>query len=263
MTALLIPEPPLQVLPSLAKEVGLNEAIVLQQLHYWRLQMGRDEDETIYNTIEDWKEQFPFWSERTIRRIIERLREKGYVEVSQPGGIDRTNHYRVLYDALPQVVTMAASGGQSGPMSIRTETTFRDHEQSSSESSSVVEASEVRDVFDHWSELYSPRSKFDPKRKRRIAARLSEGFTAEELKRAITNASGDEWLNGSHPDSPGYLNKLDTLLRDAAQVERLRDLGLPPSGPASETANQIAIRQLREQGLHEEADELEEEERGE
>ncbi|WLF74824.1 hypothetical protein Q3V38_08385 [Limosilactobacillus fermentum] len=33
--SLLIEEPPLQVLPSLAKSIGLNEAIVLQQIHYW------------------------------------------------------------------------------------------------------------------------------------------------------------------------------------------------------------------------------------
>lgn len=32
---LLINEPPLQVLPTLAKTIGLNEAIVLQQVHYW------------------------------------------------------------------------------------------------------------------------------------------------------------------------------------------------------------------------------------
>lgn len=35
--SLLIEEPPLQILPSLAAAIGLNEAIVLQQL-YWLLQ---------------------------------------------------------------------------------------------------------------------------------------------------------------------------------------------------------------------------------
>ena len=35
MSNLLIEEPPLQVLPSLALAVGLNEAIILQQMHYW------------------------------------------------------------------------------------------------------------------------------------------------------------------------------------------------------------------------------------
>ena len=34
MSNLLTQEPPLQVLPSLAVAIGLNEAIVLQQVHY-------------------------------------------------------------------------------------------------------------------------------------------------------------------------------------------------------------------------------------
>jgi len=38
-SSLLINESPLQVLPSLAVLVGLNEAIVLQQTHYW-IKMG-------------------------------------------------------------------------------------------------------------------------------------------------------------------------------------------------------------------------------
>lgn len=32
---LLLDEPPLQVMPTLATKVGLNESIVLQQIHYW------------------------------------------------------------------------------------------------------------------------------------------------------------------------------------------------------------------------------------
>lgn len=35
MSRLLINEPPLIVLPNLAILIGLNEAIVLQQVHYW------------------------------------------------------------------------------------------------------------------------------------------------------------------------------------------------------------------------------------
>ena len=39
MSKLLINEHPLQVLPSLATKIGLNEAIVLQQIHYWKKKM--------------------------------------------------------------------------------------------------------------------------------------------------------------------------------------------------------------------------------
>ena len=42
MSRLLIDEPPLQVLPSLAREIGLNEAIMLQQIHYWLLKSGNE-----------------------------------------------------------------------------------------------------------------------------------------------------------------------------------------------------------------------------
>lgn len=35
MSKLLIDDYPIQVLPKLAKVIGLNEAIILQQLHYW------------------------------------------------------------------------------------------------------------------------------------------------------------------------------------------------------------------------------------
>ncbi|HDE3362621.1 TPA: DnaD domain protein, partial [Staphylococcus aureus] len=35
MNKLLIDDYPIQVLPKLAELIGLNEAIVLQQIHYW------------------------------------------------------------------------------------------------------------------------------------------------------------------------------------------------------------------------------------
>ena len=35
MSRLLINENPLQVLPTLAVKIGLNEAMILQQMHYW------------------------------------------------------------------------------------------------------------------------------------------------------------------------------------------------------------------------------------
>jgi hypothetical protein len=75
-TQLLIDERPLQCLPSLACKVGLNEALFLQQLHYWvRSDSGKvvDTERWIFNTYEQWQQQFPFWSVRTIRRIVSSL----------------------------------------------------------------------------------------------------------------------------------------------------------------------------------------------
>ena len=35
MSKLLIQENPMMILPSLAEKIGLNQAIVIQQFHYW------------------------------------------------------------------------------------------------------------------------------------------------------------------------------------------------------------------------------------
>ena len=76
MATLLMDEYPLMVSPWLAKEIGLNEAIFLQQLRFWESKnMGRvDEDgrRWIYNSIPAWLQQFPFLSERTLKRVVVR-----------------------------------------------------------------------------------------------------------------------------------------------------------------------------------------------
>lgn len=98
---LLIPEPPLQLLRSLAKEIGLSEAIVLQQVHYRQM---HSEDGWVQRAYTDWaRTDFPFWDPRTVQRVFGRLREKGLLRVEEPadGSLDRTLRYRVDYGAVP------------------------------------------------------------------------------------------------------------------------------------------------------------------
>ena len=63
MSRLLIDEPPLQVLPSLDREIGLNEAIMLQQMHYWLIKSSHEFEgvKWFYKTLEDWQTELPFW----------------------------------------------------------------------------------------------------------------------------------------------------------------------------------------------------------
>lgn len=110
---LLIPEPPLQVLPTLASEVGVNEAIFLQQVHYWSLR-ARDDEGWVYKTQAEWIEELPWLSTRTLQRVVERLREGELIDTKQPDGTDRKTYYRVAYEALPEAAIVAASGRQSG-----------------------------------------------------------------------------------------------------------------------------------------------------
>ncbi|NNU96300.1 DnaD domain-containing protein [Anoxybacillus sp. EFIL] len=105
-TRLLMDEEPLVILPSLAATIGLNESIVLQQLHYWLERSNHIHEgyKWVYNTYEEWQEQFPFWSISTIRRIINKLEEKGLIIVSNfnKSKIDKTKWYRIDYEKLTQ-----------------------------------------------------------------------------------------------------------------------------------------------------------------
>lgn len=107
MSSLLMKEIPLMVQPSLAKELGLNEALFLQQLNYWieRSTKKIDGKYWIYNTIEAWHKQFPFWSISTIKRIILNLEKKKLIITGNFNKIsmDRTKWYTINYSLLQEI----------------------------------------------------------------------------------------------------------------------------------------------------------------
>lgn len=78
----------------------------------------------------------------------------------------------------------------------------------------------TRQVFEHWkSTMKTPRSVFDKKRELRIKARLNEGFTADELCKAIEGATHSDFHMGINDQGTPYKG-VEHVLRDAAQVER-------------------------------------------
>ncbi|WP_411503460.1 DnaD domain-containing protein [Brevibacillus centrosporus] len=113
MSKLLLDDQPLFVLPSLAKVIGLNESIFLQQLHYWLERSAHNIDgrKWVYNTIQKWQEQFPFWGYNTIRRIVEKLEKGGVILTGNynQSKIDKTTWYSIDYEKLDEL-TRAQSG---------------------------------------------------------------------------------------------------------------------------------------------------------
>ena len=102
---LLIEESPLLVQPSLAVVVGLNEAMFLQQVHYWlnpRFNKNHIEGRLwVHNTYEQWQKQFPFWGEKTIRRAISNLEKKGVLESRVTiNNFKKTKFYTINYETL-------------------------------------------------------------------------------------------------------------------------------------------------------------------
>lgn len=98
----LLDESPLLILPSLATEIGLNEAVMLQQMHYWILKSNKyfDGKAWFYKTLEEWEQEFPFWSQSTIRRVIGSLEKMNLILVGNfnQKKFDKTKWYTVNYE---------------------------------------------------------------------------------------------------------------------------------------------------------------------
>lgn len=126
MSKLLIDDRPLIILPKLATIIGLNEAIVLQQIHYWvetykavnDTHHFQDGEWWVWNTGEEWAENFPFWSQSTVWRALENLRNsylrkeddtmlaRGPLVITgrfNKKGYDRTLWYRIDYEELDRL----------------------------------------------------------------------------------------------------------------------------------------------------------------
>lgn len=97
-------------------------------------------------------------------------------------------------------------------------------------SAPVADEADVAVVFDHWREtVWKSRAILNDPRRTRIAARLAEGFSVADLKRAADGATRDDWLMGRADGvRAGGHRDVETVFRDAAQVERLMQLAPAP-----------------------------------
>ena len=109
---------PLVINPEMAEKIGLNEAIIIQQLHYWIQKSSIEHDGRMwaYNTIDGWKKQFPFFGEKTIKRTFDSLKKSGYIEVKKlaKNKFDKTNYYSINYGLFDED-KMTQSGGSNSP----------------------------------------------------------------------------------------------------------------------------------------------------
>lgn len=69
--------------PDHAAKYGLEEAVVIRLMTFWIHKNRTDgrnfhDDRTwTYNTVTGWLEHFPFWTKDQMRRVLERLKDKG------------------------------------------------------------------------------------------------------------------------------------------------------------------------------------------
>ena len=94
ISRVLIPDDDKRVLlVSLLPFLNINEAMILQQVFFWQTvknpQDPHHEYNYIYNTYEQWHQQFPYLGISTVRKYIQTLCDKGFLVKARMG--DKSN----------------------------------------------------------------------------------------------------------------------------------------------------------------------------
>ncbi|WP_028982866.1 conserved phage C-terminal domain-containing protein [Sporolactobacillus terrae] len=197
MSKLLIDDRPLQVLPSLAEKIGLNEAVLTQQIHYWlqKKENLRDGRYWVYGSYPYWEKQFPFWSRITIKRTFTSLENANILITANynKAGFDKTKWYTINYDQLKSIeegmsqrwdqIDPTIGSNRSHGMDQIEQTNTLDISKTSSE---ISKKDIVVEVINHLNASAGTHYKSTTKKtKTLIHARLAEGFKQEDFMQVI------------------------------------------------------------------------------
>lgn len=102
-TKLVAPDRPLVIPQALAFEIGLEAALVLQQIHYWqeRGEIRADGKKWFYKAYRQWEAELPL-SSRAIRTAISKLKELGLICVEKLSAKNwyQANWYRICSESV-------------------------------------------------------------------------------------------------------------------------------------------------------------------
>jgi uncharacterized phage protein (TIGR02220 family) len=196
MSRLLINESPVMIVASLAVKIGLNEAVVLQQIHYW---IGTSKHEIagrawVNHTYEDLQRQFPFWSVSTIKRSIRSLEMLGILlsDNFNEMKMDKTKWYSIDYEKLQElevslVYPQVTTNEENAPEADLVKTS--ESAVPSSAKMDIPYAEIIRYLNEKTGKNFRPGS---IRTRELIHARYGEGFTFENFTKVI-DLKSTEW----------------------------------------------------------------------
>lgn len=221
----LFDEHPILVDRELASVIGLNEAIVLQQLNYWLHSKSAKQINGrlwVYNTYDNWrKDNFPFWSRNTIRRAFDSCIKRGLIITGNfnKAGFDKTKWYSIDIEKLDEVMGSACAqngqtsepkwadgSNQDGHTNTRDypETTSENNKHSASHSN-AQSVSQLENEFEEvWSKYPNKKGKKQAfnhyKAWRKASVKHTNEYLLERLKKYLTYCQQNNWyhpMNGS------------------------------------------------------------------
>jgi len=159
---LLIEEAPLLVLPSLARRVGVNEALLLQQVHYLLNRREFVEDGVVWTSrsYEEWGEKLTHCSARTIQRIALSLERRGLLKTRQGvrSSWDRTKYYTIDYERLDQLEDQIDHGAnltqQAAEIPANTQLAAPEAVDASCQNGAIDSAKLTSSIAPNWRHVY-------------------------------------------------------------------------------------------------------------
>ena len=126
--------------PEIATILGLNESIIVQQIHYWLCINEKANRNYVnnkywtYNSLSEWHQQLPFISESTIKRALASLETMKVIISGQHSvdKFDKTKWYTIDYEKLDSVLNGSVTdrSGQNDPIGNIGENSDSIHKQS-------------------------------------------------------------------------------------------------------------------------------------
>jgi hypothetical protein len=117
---LLVNGPSLIVSPLLAVKIGVNEALILQQVHYWLMRSKhlREDRKWVYNSYNDWQQQFPFMSVMTVKRTFWSLEKQGLLISANWNRMkmDKTKWYSINYQRVEAILAETTQSTNYNPV---------------------------------------------------------------------------------------------------------------------------------------------------
>lgn len=217
----------------------LNSIIILSEIVYWyRPKILRDENtgatlgigkkfkaDLLQRSYESFANQFGI-SKRQVKESFDRLCESGVVErVFRSVKTDNTVLSNVLFIKInPEVLSCISNVGghtferTTPPRSKVGGHTFErgTYTEITTEITTENKDTRVQEIFDFWKTVFNKdsRSKVQGVRERKIQARLNEGYSVDEIKKAITNVS----LSDYHVQG-GYID-LELICRNQVNLDK-------------------------------------------
>lgn len=108
------------------------------------------------------------------------------------------------------------------------------------------------EIFQYWVARFNkPRVRFTPERRQKIRARLRDGYSPDDLKRAIDGCKASPYHNGENEQQTEY-NDITLILRTGSKLEGFRDrakeTGIAPLTTNVSEETEARIQELAEEG---------------